>query len=375
MKHTTQGTYLAISAADRWLNCTPSARLEATFPRNESAFSSEGTYAHELAALLIRQFLKDGSSDLDLAMSHPWYSEEHHKEVIAGVLEYVDIVTTQIDLAPSEIHLVETKIDISKYVPERRCILDFASLAPAEINIYDLKFGRGVRVYVKDNSQLKYYALAALGLHQTLFPKKRKITINCHIVQPRMDHYEMATYTLGELTKWARSKRSKTKAALEGRGALKVGTWCQFCRAAPECQALKNSLDSFKGEDAELMSDATLVKLYKLIPILSPWLKKVKDHMRDKAAAGYKYEGLKLAVGRSRRVFVEPDDVIAFLRDQGYDDSDFLIIKLFGIGAAEKLLTDDFGLLDPFIEKQQGPPTLVPVDSSALSSAEMDFMI
>ena len=43
---------LAASAANRWLNCTPSAKLEdAEGPRESSIYAEEGTLAHELGEL------------------------------------------------------------------------------------------------------------------------------------------------------------------------------------------------------------------------------------------------------------------------------------------------------------------------------------
>ena len=39
---------LSASAAKRWLNCPPSARLNEQFPNVSSEFAEEGTAAHEL---------------------------------------------------------------------------------------------------------------------------------------------------------------------------------------------------------------------------------------------------------------------------------------------------------------------------------------
>src|SRR5688500_17365537 len=49
---------LSPSGASRWLSCTPSARLETSFPDAAGDAAKEGTLAHELGELLIRMFLK-----------------------------------------------------------------------------------------------------------------------------------------------------------------------------------------------------------------------------------------------------------------------------------------------------------------------------
>ena len=48
---------LSPSGASRWLVCTPSARFEEKFPESKSKFADEGTLAHSLGELLIRQKL------------------------------------------------------------------------------------------------------------------------------------------------------------------------------------------------------------------------------------------------------------------------------------------------------------------------------
>ena len=37
---------LSASSSKRWLNCTPSARLEQNFPNESSVYAEEGTAAH-----------------------------------------------------------------------------------------------------------------------------------------------------------------------------------------------------------------------------------------------------------------------------------------------------------------------------------------
>ena len=47
---------LSASGAHRWLVCTRSARLEEQFPDTTSEAAAEGTLAHELAELKVRNF-------------------------------------------------------------------------------------------------------------------------------------------------------------------------------------------------------------------------------------------------------------------------------------------------------------------------------
>ena len=49
---------LSPSSAARWLACTPSARLESQFPDSSGAAAAEGTVAHALGELLLREWLE-----------------------------------------------------------------------------------------------------------------------------------------------------------------------------------------------------------------------------------------------------------------------------------------------------------------------------
>ena len=52
---------LSASSAHRWLKCTKSARLEEQFPDTTSEAAKEGTLAHELAELKVRNYFNPGA--------------------------------------------------------------------------------------------------------------------------------------------------------------------------------------------------------------------------------------------------------------------------------------------------------------------------
>ena len=53
-----QHALLSASSAERWLTCTPSARMEEALPDRGSAYASDGTAAHAFAELRLRYLLK-----------------------------------------------------------------------------------------------------------------------------------------------------------------------------------------------------------------------------------------------------------------------------------------------------------------------------
>ena len=47
---------LSASSAHKWLECTPSARLEELFPSKVSEYMEEGTLAHSIAEFKVRSY-------------------------------------------------------------------------------------------------------------------------------------------------------------------------------------------------------------------------------------------------------------------------------------------------------------------------------
>ena len=74
---------LSASGASRWINCTPSARLEEKYgEQSTSVFASEGTLAHEIAELYLRLDVlgtldnEDFQESIAAKMSNDLFKEE-----------------------------------------------------------------------------------------------------------------------------------------------------------------------------------------------------------------------------------------------------------------------------------------------------------
>src|ERR1035437_3864220 len=82
---------LSASGSHKWLHCTPSARLEETFPEKTSEFAEEGRLAHSIGELqLNKQFtpMKPSKYKADLKMLQE--DSRYNPEMISHVQTYVD---------------------------------------------------------------------------------------------------------------------------------------------------------------------------------------------------------------------------------------------------------------------------------------------
>ena len=105
---------LSASGAHRWLNCTPSARLELEFDDNSGEAAAEGTAAHALSEHKLRKALKMRSKK----PVSPYDSDEMDNYT-DGYVEYVLEVIEQAKQTCSDpLILIEQRLDFSKYVPD-----------------------------------------------------------------------------------------------------------------------------------------------------------------------------------------------------------------------------------------------------------------
>lgn len=365
---------LAASAANRWLNCTPSAKLEdAEGPRESSIYAEEGTLAHELGELYIRHDVLETVDDqvfsdrFDEIMNNQLFSEE----MLDVVPIYVDYCTEQFNAAKANdaqsIMDVEQKLDLTEYVPESFGTADCVVIGGNLIEVIDYKHGKGVPVYAEWNKQLMLYGLGALRKYDMLFDIEE---VRLTIVQPRINNISSWQISVKELIDWAETELAPAaKLAFAGDGELKAGEWCKFCAVKNRCKALyqKNmELAKYDFQKPALLNDEEIADILKKTPALIEWANSIQEYAQDKAInQGKVWPGFKLVEGISRRKWLDEDAVAEAIftkipeasEDQVYDmklKTITQIEKIFGKKTVAEQLSD-------VIVKPQGKPTLVPV--------------
>lgn len=356
---------LSPSGSHRWMNCTPSARLEENLPDNTSAAAEEGTVAHELAEYALEKYINSEYMPLldelptpkHIAAS-PYYSSEMDKYVSDYVFYVCDIFEKVED---AEMH-IERKFDLTSYVPECFGSCDCDIVGKKVLNIIDLKYGRGVQVDAKYNSQLMMYAL---GVLRTLSPKRQAEieTVRMHIAQVRLGNYSVFEMPARDLTHWGiHVLRPTAEKAFAGQGNTVVGSHCKFCKFKAQCRAQRDALvNEFETHgDTKALSLDEIGDLLQKVDMYSDWLSAVKSHALSEALAGKTVTGWKLVEGRSNRVILDAEEAVKRLSDLGFDPDSLKNHKLKGIGDLEKMVGKRplAAALDGIIIKPKGAPTL-----------------
>ena len=180
---------LSASGAHRWLECTPSARLEEEIDERASIYAEEGTFMHELAELNLSLYLERISKqEFNKKLQQMRESEFHTEDIENAIQAYVDLVIERINEAGSNaLILLEEQVDFSPWVPEGFGTSDVLIISNNTIEVIDLKGGRGVRVEAQDNPQMKLYALGAINGFGFFMIEKIRMTI----IQPRIDNFQL----------------------------------------------------------------------------------------------------------------------------------------------------------------------------------------
>jgi len=367
---------LSASGAHRWMNCTPSARLELEFDDNSGEAAAEGTAAHALSEHKLRKALKMRSKK----PVSPYDSDEMDNYT-DGYVEYVLEVIEQAKQTCSDpLILIEQRLDFSKYVPDGFGTGDCVIIADGTLHIIDFKYGQGVLVSAEDNPQMKLYALGALGLFDGIYDIEMVLMT---IYQPRRENISTSTVSKESLYQWAEEVlKPKAELAFAGDGNYCPGEWCQFCRAAVKCRAraeAKMKLATFEFALPPLLSDEEIAEILSSIGDLTRWTNEIIAYATDAAVNhGKKWPGFKVVEGRSNRKYKDEEAVAEAAKNAGYRD----IYKqsLITITEMEKLMgkTKFNEVIGGLIMKPPGKPTLVPVSDKRpemnTSSAKNDFM-
>ena len=394
----TSHALLAPSASKRWMACPPSARIEALLPDKETVYSREGTIAHAAAEYMLRHY-RDRfllpAADI-WAEQQAWGEEEwinlsseatlqgfDFKEIVETVHDnYVKIVmedyyTAQVQFSDTQL-FVEAPLKLGAFIPEGFGSSDAVIIYNNTLQVYDLKYGKGVRVSAKDNPQMRCYALGAMCGPAELMDIK---TVIMTIVQPRLQHISSEALTADQLYVWGVDVlKPAAEKAWKGEGEPVPGEHCHFCKASAQCPALRKMAEetAATGRKPELMSPEELSDSLTKLPVIKDWVGALEEYALNKALEGEAIPGWKVVAGRSIRKISDPDAAELILEKAGFGPEDyFKPSELKGISDLERLVgKKSFAtLLGSLVVKPQGKPTLAPIDDPRpeYSQAEADF--
>lgn len=374
------------SATERNWNCSGALALTDGLPDSTNEAADWGTACHQIAEKCLRQGVQ-ADSFIGETEKGKKFSFEVDEEMADTAQQYVDYVRKAvIDAAPpktnpADLLHIEQRFSLASLNPpfEAGGTADAVVYKPLieELEVIDLKGGRGHVVEAIGNPQLRTYALGAMLANKGLKVKTIKVTI----VQPRAPHKDgrirSESFHVVDLMEWTTdllAAMNRAKAAMTARSTccavcgdvqfetssgitcpqghggadsldpmpeavwvrdyLKAGDHCKFCKAAGFCPALEQrALDAagvwFDDLDTPRISNTPdsmdvgeLAKRLDMLDMIGEWINAVRAYAHAQAELGVEIPGYQLVekIGnRKWKADVDPLVVSEILARAGKD--------------------------------------------------------
>lgn len=365
---------LSASSSARWLACPPSAVASLVYGEQETEATREGTIAHEVAEIIVRNEL--------LCEKLGEFPEGTTQEMIDCAEKYSDYIQEQIT-GPDPLIMLERRVDFSPWVPDGFGTADCIIIQGKTMDVIDYKYGKGVMVSAVDNPQEMLYGLGALNDYGFAYDIEQ---VRLHIFQPRMGNTSLHDVTVTDMMLWSEAIKPIAAQAAKGEGEYVTGEHCRFCPHAGRCKELNNVCSEYVNAHGlhvtvPILSTYELAEFLQMEPLISIWLKRVKDQALNSMLNGEQIPGYKLVEGKpGNRKWKDEVDAFKFLIANGYSRDEITETRLLSPAAMEKAFGKKkagelmFGLVD----RAPGSPTIALESDkrqpyNSLSEAQKDF--
>jgi hypothetical protein len=406
---------LSASGSKQWINCPGSVRREEDIPQGPSSiFAMQGTAAHALSDYLLttggtaedhvgeRVYVHDELPTQFMPKKIPEGGKRELRLVAEGYTRFVVVdgegngdqdevkcwaVNMFVDFVRGEF---EKSSDLGSTLTTEK-YMDMSWLHPlmggtadsnypgmdGYIKLYDLKFGAGVIVEVKGNTQLKIYAVGILR------DWPDALGVDMWIVQPRAEHRDgpirHVRYSREELLAFQAELKERADVTQKHNAPFNAGDWCLWCKVPKHtCEAFmamtqEKARVEFGGPVGQIVAPTDteeLARLAEWIPMLDLLAKSVDGAIARELQQGRKVRGWKLVHGKTNRKYGDPktgeeipqDEIVRLMKTEGMlsDAEIYKPREILTLAQMEKLGKDAKTAIKKVTYKPEGPLTVAP---------------
>lgn len=288
---------------------------------------------------------------------------------------------------------VEQRVDISHItpIPNQSGTLDVGFVASGRADIIDWKYGTGIKVFAKDNTQLLLYMAGVFEEHDWLYHFE---TMGLHIAQPRLKHWDLWEITRQELLDWMEWAKVRAKKAWKRNNrSYTVGVkQCTWCKRRDDCRAKLAALEAIADESFEettvsakeakavtiftppksmettvlRLSTQELARIYAFRRIFETWFRRIGEVLLERGSDGEDIGEFYITEGRKFRHWKEPKKLAEKLSLLGIPEDEIFERELLSPNKMTKVLRE-YGFrgkvleqyIELFVDRLPGKPTLV----------------
>jgi len=249
---------------------------------------------------------------------------------------------------------------------------DAILISPKALRGYDFKSGSGVYV-PEDSLQGQSYISGAAKMINDLDAIE---TFEFVIVQPLFAGAEPVrrhTFDRATFDQYERRIEEDVAEALSENPTLRAGRWCQWCKHAHNCEALRNmAQEAAKTEFDDDTSEMDFSEMLTLADVVETWVKEVRAHAYGLAMEGATIPGYKLVEGRKTRKWKDEVKAAKILRNHDVDPHEH---KMLSPAKAEKALgAHGKKVIQDLVTSEASGLSLVP-DTDRRPAAKLDASV
>ena len=319
------------STAKRVMNCPGSVALCAKMPPQPSSkYADEGTLLHNAIDRRLGGMVRDRI--VGMTYEGQVLTDDLYDDKIKVAIELLD----QLDPNAEMEFDTEARVGFGDLLPDVFGTTDVIGQLNGRAVILDWKFGNGVAVEAEENSQLMFYAAAAMRTPETQWAFQDADEIEMVIIQP--PEIKRWTTTIDRVVQFESDLVKAVKIAQQPNAPLKHGSHCKWCSAKPTCPLMTGAVDrALQTQVADLPVDKINAYL-KNADLLEQWITDLRALAFNMLEKGGKLPDWKLVPKRATRKWTKESDAKAALLALGVAEAEVTETSLLSPAQAEKVL-------------------------------------
>lgn len=369
------------SGAAGWSTCRGKIAMEEGREDQPSSYADEGTAAHTVATWCFEQTTDAAAFAGRYVPIRPGVTVEVDDEMVEYVQSYVDAIRQYAGEKPDSPFDFEHELNIEQDVPIDHITGEDGATGRAdawiltadgeELQVHDLKYGRGEPVSAEGNLQLLMYASGALRVAELVGAEPQRVRMVIHQVRTSgPDEWVIPIHELRESVSYLRIRAGMSRDAYDCR-ATWLGTpgeadyltpsekGCRWCKAKATCSALRDVVvqtvfqaspatpDEFDDLDAHVAEAVAqqhapsvwLAASMEKVGLIEDWCKAVRAETERRLLAGDGVPGYKLVQGRKpARKWMDAEQAEQMMKTMRLKADEMYTKKVITPTVAEKVL-------------------------------------
>ena len=320
------------STAKRVIACPGSVALCAAMPpKPSSKYADEGTLLHNVMDVILTTG-QTPEACIGMKYGNIKLTDELINEKVYPALRALD----EIDPNKEMEYATETRVGFGDFLPNVFGSTDLLGRVGRRSIILDWKFGSGVAVDAEENDQLMFYAAAAMRTPEVQWIFDDCDEIECIIVQP--PSVKRWVTTTKRIKEFETDLKAAVKESSKPNAPLFAGDHCRWCAAKPTCPLMTGAVERTLHAQIDILDVAQIASYLKKADTLEQWIADLRGLAHQVLEVGKPIPGYKLVAKRATRQWVDEDQALVAMMNEGLPEDELLVSKIVSPAQAEKVL-------------------------------------